>query len=266
MIDGSFYVTTHLDLLELLLSKLASANLKLMPVQCKLLKTKVEFVGLTISEAGVSVNDQRVTAVKEIPAPTTLKECQKVMGFLYYNRKFVEGFAGLAKPIYQINDKKKEFVWTKECQDGFEEIKRRIARGIALALPRDDDPNKTYVVTTDASEHGYGAELAQWQEHELLTIAYLYKRVPNHKRKWSQHKLEFECLVETLQHFVLYLKGTKFLVKTDCLSLQSLEKMFLNGNSTMIGRLNNIADFTFNINHIEGTAYDTADFLSQSLG
>ena len=110
---ASMDVTTHLDLLELLLSKLASANLKLMPAQCKLLKTKVEFVGLTICEAGVSVNDQRVTAVKEIPA----------------------------------------------------------------------------------SEHGYGAELAQWQEHELLTIAYLYKRVPNHKRKWSQHKLEFECLV-----------------------------------------------------------------------
>ena len=95
---ASMDVATHLDRLELLLSKLASANLKLMPAKCELLKTKVEFVGLTISEAGVSVNDQRVTAVKEIPAPRTLKECQKVMGFLNYNHKFVEGFAGLAKP------------------------------------------------------------------------------------------------------------------------------------------------------------------------
>ncbi|KAL5266101.1 hypothetical protein ACHWQZ_G006677 [Mnemiopsis leidyi] len=172
----------------------------------ELLKKKVEFVGLTISEEGISVNDQRVTAVKKIPAPRTLRECQKVMGFLNYNRKFVKGFAGLAKPIYQLIDKKRKFIWTRECQEGFDEIKRRIAEGITLAIPRVDDPDNTYVVTTDASEQGFGAELAQWQDKELRTVAYFSKRVPNHKRKWSQHKLEFECLVESLLHFSLYLK------------------------------------------------------------
>ena len=42
--------------MELLLSKLASANLKLMPAKCELLKTKVEFVGLKISEADLPNN------------------------------------------------------------------------------------------------------------------------------------------------------------------------------------------------------------------
>ena len=263
---ASMDVESHLDRLELLLTKLASANLKLMPAKCELLKKRVEFVGLTISETGVSVNDQRVTAVKDIPVPRTLKECQKVMGFLNYNRKFVKGFAELAKPIYLLIDKKRKFIWTKECQEGFDEIKRRIAEGITLAIPRVDDPDQSYVVTIDASEHGYGAELAQWQDNELRTVAYLSKRVPNHKRKWSQHKLEFECMIETLQHFALYLKGTRFLLKTDCLSLLSLEKMFIqNGNATMIRRLNKIADFSFDIKHIDGLANDTSDFLSRYL-
>ena len=262
---ASMDVKTHLMKLDILLSRLASANLKLMPSKSELLKKKVEFVGLTISEEGISVNDQRVTAVKEIPAPRTLKECQKVMGFLNYNRKFVKGFAGLAKPIYQLIDKKRKFIWTRECQEGFDEIKRRIAEGITLAIPRVDDPDNTYVVTIDASEHGFGAELAQWQDKELRTVAYFSKRVPNHKRKWSQHKLEFECLVESLLHFSLYLKGTKFLVKTDCLSLLSLETMFLKDNATMIRRLNKIAEFSFDIQHIEGVANDTVDFLSRYL-
>ena len=262
---ASLDVKTHLMKLDILLTRLASANLKLMPSKCELLKTKVEFVGLTISEEGISVNDQRVTAVKEIPAPRTLKECQKVMGFLNYNRKFVKGFAGLAKPIYQLIDKKRKFIWTKECQEGFEEIKRRIAEGITLAIPRVDDPDNTYVLTIDASEHGFGAELAQWQDEELRTVAYFSKRVPNHKRKWSQHKLEFECLVESLLHFSLYLKGTKFLVKTDCLSLLSLETMFLKDNATMIRRLNKIAEFSFKLQHIDGVANDTVDFLSRYL-
>ena len=262
---ASMDVTSHLDRLDILLTKLAGANLKLMPAKCELLKSQVEFVGLTISDQGINVNDQRVSAVKDIPAPKSLKECQRVMGFLNYNRKFVKGFAGLAKPIYQMMNKKRKFKWNKACQDGFTEIKQRIAEGITLAIPRVDDPDQSYVVTIDASEHGYGAELAQWQDGDLRTVAYFSKRVPDHKRKWSQHKLEFECLVETLNHFALYLKGTKFLVKTDCLSLLSLEKMFLNGNATMIRRLNKIADFSFDIQHIAGLANDTSDFLSRHL-
>ena len=262
---ASMDVESHLDRLDLLLSKLATANLKLTPAKCELLKKKIEFVGVTISEKGISVNHKRVSAVKDIPAPRTVKECQKVMGFLNYNRKFVKGFAGLAKPIYVMMDKKKKFHWTQECQDGFDEIKRRIAEGITLAIPRVDDPGQSYVVTIDASELGYGAELAQWQDGELRTVAYFSKRVPHHKRRWSQHKLEFECLVETLQHFALYLKGTKFLVKTDCLSLLSLENMFMNGNATMIRRLNKLADFSFDIQHIGAAANDTCDFLSRYL-
>lgn len=258
-------VQSHLQRLDLLLTKLACANLKVMPSKCNLLARKVEFVGLTVSEHGVTINDGRVAAVKEIPAPRSLKECQKVMGFLNYNRKFVQGFAGLAKPIYRAMDKNGKFLWNKDCQIGFEEIKRRIAAEINLALPRVDDPSSSYVVTIDASEDGYGAELAQWQDGELRIVAYFSKSVPKHKKKWSQHKLEFECLIETLCHFALYIKGGRFLVKTDCLSLLSLERMFLNSNATMIRRLNKIADFTFDIQHIDGEANDTADFLSRYL-
>ena len=262
---ASHDVTSHLAKLEILLTKLATANLKVMPNKCKLLSRKVEFVGLTVSEHGVTVNDGRVKAVKEIQPPKSLKECQRVMGFLNYNLKFVRSFATLAKPIYQSMDKKGRFVWSKECQAGFDEIKRRIAEGITLAVPRVDDPDESYVTTIDASEDGFGAELAQWQDNELRTVAYFSKRVPKHKRLWSQHKLEFECLVETLLHFAIYLKGTRFLVRTDCLSLLSLEKMFLHGNATMIRRLNKIADFTFHLQHIDHEANDTADFLSRYL-
>ena len=256
---------THLDRLEVLLERLARANLKLMPAKCKLLRRKVEFVGWTISDKGVSINDERVKAVKDLPAPRNFKETQKVMGFLSYHRRFVKGFAGLAKPIYELLDKDKKFLWCRECQKGFEEIKRRISEGINLTLPRVDDPDQSYMVTIDASEHGYGAELAQGQDGELKTIAFFSKRVPKHKRRWSQSKLEFECLVETLQHFELYLKGTSFLVRTDCLSLLSLEKLFAKANSTMIRRLNKLACFRFRLEHLKGTENEVSDFLSRYL-
>ena len=71
---ASMDVESHLQRLDLLLSKLANANLKLTPAKCELMKKKVEFVGITISEKGISVNNKRVSAVQNIPAPRTLKE------------------------------------------------------------------------------------------------------------------------------------------------------------------------------------------------
>ena len=259
-------VETHLDRLDLLLQKLSLASLKLMPKKCEILKREIKFVGLTISKQGLCVNDDRVKAVKEIQPPKTLKECQKVMGFLSYNRKFVKGFSALAKPIYALIDKKKKFAWTDECQNGFEEIKRRIAEGITLTIPNIDDPENGYSIILDASVDGYGAELTQLQGGERRTIAYFSKRVPKHKRPWSQSKLEFEGMVEAIKHFDMYIRGTKFEVQTDCLSLLSLENLFANETSaTMLRRINKLAEYQFTIRHVAGVDNGVADFLSRYI-
>lgn len=256
-------VKTHLDRLEIVLDKLLSSNMKLMPDKCEFLKKEVKFVGLTISQSGIRINEDRIKAVKELAPPRSLKEAQQVMGFLSYNRKFVRKFAELAKPIYSLIDKKKKFSWTQACQRGFEEIKKRIAEGITLTIPQVDDPHKSYVVTMDASLDGYGAELSQLQDGERKTIAFFSKRVPEHKRQWSQSKLEFEALVEAIEHWAIFLKGTEFLVKTDCLSLVALEKLFAKSNATMIRRLNKLADYTFSLQHLAGEMNSVADFLSR---
>ena len=258
-------VKEHLDRLELVLDKLLSSNMKLMPKKCEFLKHEVRFVGLTISQDGIKINAERVKAVKELPPPRSLKEAQQVMGFLSYNRKFVRNFAELAKPIYNLIDKKKKFSWTRTCQEGFDEIKRRIEEGITLTIPQVEDPHQSYTVTMDASQDGYGAELSQLQNGERRVIAYFSKRVPQHKRQWSQSKLEFEAMVESIEHWAIYLKGTQFLVKTDCLSLVALERLFAKSNATMVRRLNKLADYRFRLQHLPGEENEVADFLSRYI-
>ena len=256
-------VKTHLDRLELVLDKLLSSNMKLMPKKCEFLKQEVKFVGLTISQKGIRIHEDRVQVVKDLPPPRSMKEAQQVMGFLSYNRKFVSNFAELAKPIYNLIDKQKKFSWTPRCQEGFNEIKRRIAEGITLTIPQVDDPHQSYVVTMDASVDGYGAELSQLQDGERKVIAFFSKRVPPHKREWSQSKLEFEAMVEAIEHWAIYLKGTEFLVKTDCLSLVALERLFAKSNATMIRRLNKLADYRFTLEHLPGELNHIADFMSR---
>ena len=57
-------------------------------------------------------------------------------------------------------------------------------------------------------------------------------------------------MVEYIEHWAIYLKGTQFLVKTDCLSLVALEKLFAKYNATMVRQLNKLADYRFHLQHL----------------
>ena len=259
-------IKSHLDRLELILDKLLASNMRLLPKKCDLLKQEVQFVGLTISQNGIRMNEDRIKAVSELRPPRSIKETQQVMGFLSYNRKFVKGFADLAKPIYSLIDKqRKKFQWTEGCQRSFEEIKKRISEGIVLTIPQVDDPQQSYTVTVDASQDGYGGELTQVQHGVRRTLAYFSKKVPEHKKIWSQSKLEFEAMVEAIEHWAIYLKGTKFHVKTDCLSLVELEKLFQKSNAAMIRRLIKLSEYQFTLEHVAGVENEVADFLSRYI-
>ena len=261
-------IPSHLSKLNMVLGRLGSANLKLLPKKCHFLRSSVTFCGLTLSKDGKSIDADRVEAVKKVQPPKTVREAQSLMGFLSYNRPFVSGFASLSKPLYDLIDRtqpRKRLRWSEECNRNLEEIKRRIAAGLTLSIPRVDSGDNTYVVTLDGAQDGFGAQLEQWQEGELKTVAYFSKRTPKHKRIWSQAKLEFETLIETLLHWYIYLRGVKFLVKTDCLSLLSLERLFAKSDATMIRRLNKIIHFRFDIEHVAGVDNTVADFLSRFI-
>jgi hypothetical protein len=45
-----------------------------------------------------------------------------LIGFCSYYRRFIEGFADIAKPLHKLTQKGKLFVWTDECQVSFDQL------------------------------------------------------------------------------------------------------------------------------------------------
>ena len=259
-------VESHLFRLEYVLQRFKDANMKLTPNKCHFLKAEVKYVGLTISEAGLRITDDRIAAVKALQAPTTIKEVQSVLGFFNYNRKFVPKFAALAKPIYDLLGNGKGFQWSKECQTAFEDIKEEIANAITLSFPDLDDPLDSYQVKLDASNRGLGAELTQIVKGERRTIAFFSQKVPKHKREWGQTKLEFLAMLTSIEHWRIYLKGAKrFTVITDCASLLNLDTIFSKVNPTLVRKLQRLGEYQFDIEHISGKNNSVADFLSRYM-
>ena len=62
-------------------------------------KQAVSFLGYRISTSGVVMECDRITAVRNWPTPTTVKEVQRFLGFANYYRRFIRGFGQVAATI-----------------------------------------------------------------------------------------------------------------------------------------------------------------------
>ena len=63
----------------------------------------------------------------------------------------------------RLTEKNIKFVWTDDCQVGFDGLKSALTTAPLLAYPQETG---TYIIDTDASLVGIGAVLSQVQEGE----------------------------------------------------------------------------------------------------
>ena len=90
-----------------------------------------------------------------------------------YYRKFIPGYAQVARPINQLvpggnaNKKKTLVDWISECQVAFEHLKHLCSQTPILAYA---DYMKPFQLHTDTSESGLGAVLYQKQANGMKSV------------------------------------------------------------------------------------------------
>lgn len=249
----------HLARLDEVLVKLQQANLKIKPSKCNLFSTQVHYLGHVISAEGVMADPAKVAAVREWPVPRNQTEVQSFVGLASYYRRFVKGFADIARPLHQLAKKGKRFQWTEDCQRAFDQLKASLITAPVLAYP---DPNKTFILDTDASDVGIGAVLSQeWGGHERV-VAYASRALTKQERKYATTKKELLSMVMFTKHFKHYLLGKEFVLRTDHNSLRWLHNF--QGLEGQLARwVEQLANFQYKIVHRPGKLHANADALSR---
>jgi hypothetical protein len=79
--------------------------------------------------------------------PTTVTEVRSFFGLAGYYRRFIEGFAKIAKSITSLLEKEREFKWDEKCQDSFDQLKKRLMSPPVLVMP---DLRKGFDIYCDA--------------------------------------------------------------------------------------------------------------------
>jgi len=84
------------------------------------------------------VQEKKVSAVKEWPTPTNLHDARSFVSFCSYYRRFIQGFANIAAPLYQLTKKGVRFTLGTEQQQAFDTLKACLVSAPVLAMPIDN--------------------------------------------------------------------------------------------------------------------------------
>jgi hypothetical protein len=141
----------HMAHLRQLLAPAEKCGLTFSLPKCRFGFTQLTMLGLGLSRYGLHTVKDRVRAVLDLAAPTTMGELHPVLGMFGYYRMFIRNFAKVAAPLNDLKKadadaKSRDYSskqplsgsWTAECQSAYDELKHRLSSAPILAHPRYD--------------------------------------------------------------------------------------------------------------------------------
>ena len=98
----------------------------------------------------------RLEAIQKLQPPTTVIGCRSFAGMVNIFSMFCPDLPEIIKTIYDMTRKGRPFIWGKEQQDSFEEIKHRLTKPLVLHMA-----NKTgrFHLYSDTSKFATGSAL-----------------------------------------------------------------------------------------------------------
>jgi len=147
----------HDELVAEVIRRLEENDLYVKPEKCKWKVKEVGFLGVVIGPEGIKMEEEKVKGVLEWPTPKLVKDIQKFLGLENYYRRFIEGFAMVARPLHDLVKKDKKWNWMEKEERAFRKLKERFTKEPVLAAP---DIDKKMRMEVDASDYATGEVLS----------------------------------------------------------------------------------------------------------
>lgn len=222
-------VEEHVSRLEAVIQRLAEHGFKLKASKCKLLQTRVKYLGHILSAEGIETDPDKIESIQNWPTPQNAKQLRSFLGLASYYRKFIPNLSKIASPLHELlgGPKRRKgkakfspppivppWVWSKRHSDAFQQIKDCLTSPPVLQYA---DFSKPFILHTDASTQGLGAALYQLDNNgQERVIAYGSRTLNPSERNCPAHKLEFLALKWAVtEKFHDFLYGNKIHVLTD---------------------------------------------------
>ena len=176
-------------------------------------------LGHRISATGMEVDQAKVSIIKTLLPPTTVKGIRSFLGHAGFYRRFIRDFSKIVRPLCRLLEKDAKFNFDESCQYSFEEIKSRLVEAPIMAKP---DWNKEFEIMYNASDYAMGAVLGQKADNKFRAIYYGNKTFNEAQENYSTTKKEMLAMVFACEKFRPYILGSHVIIHTNHATIKYL--------------------------------------------
>ena len=169
-----------------------------------------------ISAARMEVDQAKVSIIKTLLPPTTVKGIRSFLGHAGFYRRFIRDFSKIARPLCRLLEKDTKFNFDATFQSSVEEIKSRL---VDMAKP---DWNSEFEIMCDANDYAMGAVLGQKANKMFRAIYYASKTFNEAQENYSTTEKEMLSMVFACEKFRPYILGSHVIIHTDHAAIKYL--------------------------------------------
>lgn len=256
----------HFRLLKIF-SRFCDYGLILNSLKCKLFVNKGVFLGFLVSNEGISIDPQKVSAIQNRPMPKTTSEIRSFIGAANYLRHLIKDFSKIVGPLIDISTgpKNTPITLSDDAKKSWLSIRNALTSTPVL---RKFDWRLPIVLECDASNKFVGAALLQPYMHKLVDhstlhpVSYFSHKLNDTQQRYSAQERELLCILLALQHWRHWVEGGDVTVITDHESLKSLSTK-TEQPARILRFIDSIEHYNVRIVYRKGKANVLADFLSR---
>ena len=268
-------IEAHEKDLRRVLRELDKHNMVCKPTKVSLFVREVEFAGPVVGHGQRRPMPEKLASLHHWEKPHTISELRSFMGFCIYYSGYLRMYAELSSPLHKMlqvdqfdgrKGSKKKLSWTPEAEDAFSRLKERLLGQLGLFLV---DPDKGFVLRTDASDYALGAVVEQVQDDESHVPVAFWSRIlaEGQHRTWTAREKETYAIVCALRKWSGHIGLQPVVVCTDHQSLQSWHKEHVNTPSRPVARRarwhGTLAKYNLSVVYVPGKDNTVADCLSR---
>ncbi|KAL2234291.1 UNVERIFIED_CONTAM: Retrovirus-related Pol polyprotein from transposon [Sesamum indicum] len=210
MLVKSRHSEQHLQDLEASFAVMRSYGMKLNPTKCTFGVGGGKFLGYMVSSRGIEA--EKIKAILELKSPASIKDVQKLTGKIASLNRFISKSADRNLPFFKVLRKPKDFQWSKECEDAFNQLKSYLRTPPLLANPRPGDILYLYLAV---SEHAVSSVLVREENKVQNPVYYVSKMLQGAEMRYSLVEKFVLALVTSARRLRPYFQSHKIVVLTN---------------------------------------------------
>ncbi|GJS32677.1 reverse transcriptase domain-containing protein [Tanacetum coccineum] len=205
------------------------------------------------------VDKAKVDVIAKLPHPTTVKGVRSFLGHAGFYRRFIKDFSKISRPMTHLLEKNTPFIFSDECIQAFETLKKKLTEAPILIAPDWDLP---FELMCDASDFAIGAVLGQRHEKHFRPIHYASKTMNEAESHYTTTEKEMLAVVYAFEKFRSYLILNKSIVYTDHSALKYLFAK-KDSKARLLRWVLLLQEFKFKVIDTKGAENLAADHLSR---